>query len=93
MRFALVKDGVIRNIVIVSAERPWVQPRGVDAHLLEEGAFAAIGLAWGENGPVVPPKVEPPVPTLKERLAAAGIDMDELQEALSTRIKRDLLKE
>jgi hypothetical protein len=58
MRYAIVRDGVIENVILWDGASPWVSPPLVEVYPLEDGVAAAVGWTW-LSGPVRPPQPEP----------------------------------
>lgn len=64
MRYALVKDGLVHDVVLWDDALPWQPPNGCVAIASED---ASPGWLVGADGSLTPPAVEsPPPPTLGE---------------------------
>lgn len=82
MRYAIVRDGVIENVVLWDGAPGWAPPEGTQLCELSQEDRAEIGWAW-DGAPVVPPKApDPQPPTAAEKLAAAGLTVAELKQVL-----------
>lgn len=82
MRYALVQDGVIVDVVIWNGDPSWSPPEGVELFQLAPEVPTGVGWAW-DGAPVPPsPAPEQPAPSVADRLAAAGVSLDELKAAL-----------
>lgn len=72
MTYAIVRDGIIVNIIAWDGAAPYVTPEGCELHAVE----GAAGVGWLYDGvtftnptPPPPEPVAPPVPTKEELLA------------------------
>ena len=60
--YAVVRDGIIENIVVLDDPNVWAPPEGASAYPLDEGERVDIGWAWVDGAPV-DPNPPPPDPT------------------------------
>lgn len=58
MRCAVVRDGVIENVVLWDGATPWAPPKGAELYPVEDGVVVSVGWKW-DGGPVRPPQPEP----------------------------------
>jgi hypothetical protein len=62
MRAAIVRDGVVVNIVVLVHGADWKPPYGERAFQIDADTPCEIGWAWGDEGPVAPSSSEPVAP-------------------------------
>ena len=84
MDYAIVKNGLVINVVVLSDQTSWEPPD--DCELVKLQDCAGIGWTYA-NGTVIAPEPEPtpdpepvPVLTTEQKLEAAGLTVAELKE-------------
>jgi hypothetical protein len=81
MRYAVVKDNLVVNIIEWDGQSEWSPPEGASAHQFD-GA-ASPGWTWNDGVPVDPsPPVVAVEPSAEEKLAASGLSVAELRQLL-----------
>jgi len=74
MRAAIVRDGIVVNLVVLPEDADWRPPYGDRVHRLDADTPCDIGWEWGANGPIEPPAPEAPASPVAaspgEKLAA-----------------------
>lgn len=62
MRYAIVRNNTVENVVEWDGVTPWAPPAGATAMPLN-GTTCSPGWAWANGAPVAPAKAPDPVPT------------------------------
>ncbi len=94
MRHAIVRNGRIENLIELEPDSGWPAPEGTRVHPLSDEVFANPGWLLNDGKPEDPnPPAEPPKElTTAEKLAGAGISVDELVDEIEANQKKRAAK-